>query len=318
MTSALPPEIWAQVYSSVVDYADYYRELKPYLFICRLSYSSIYPRLFETLVVNMASLLEFDKWKIGRLTAPDSDPLLKSRLKRVYLYNWDDGRRTLSVNIVTTIFKRYSSSIERFAYYPIQQHSWTKLFIASTIPSLVNLRFLEVSKSTLTYIVRESKAALSLALLDTLSLGLYKESTKTIDLDTFDFRVLTHFPSLKRIYIATEIEGPILVSLLAQIPSSISTIVVSISENPGREWETLGPRFLYELGFFDSVMIPWKDFKERHYRLEEDPLDDRGEITASRDLLMWSFAREAKEKFNSAYLYAAFRPDYYPKRNKEL
>ncbi|KAH8828712.1 hypothetical protein DL96DRAFT_1595408, partial [Flagelloscypha sp. PMI_526] len=226
---SLPPEIWAQIYSSVVDYANSYSELKPCLFICKLSYVSIYPRLFETFAISMIYPLQFDKWRIACLIAPDPDSLLDSRVKRVFFYDWNELRLAVPVSTVIAILDRYSSSIERIAYFPTVQTSHTSLFMATAVASLRNLKVLEVPMPFLADVLRESKKSpSSLASLDTLSLTWESISTTEVfDLRSFDFNLLKQIKSLKRIFVGTTVEDPPLATLLSQIPVHISPIIVS-------------------------------------------------------------------------------------------
>ncbi|KAH8833255.1 hypothetical protein DL96DRAFT_1585527 [Flagelloscypha sp. PMI_526] len=283
----LPPELWIRIYGILAVLSDSYSELATYLLICKFSYSSLYPRLFETLHPTISSKHSFRDWiQAHRQT-------LAYAAKRIeFTWHIDSD---LIVSILETC-----PNLERVACW---NHSnlFENLEIARALASLPHLRFLQINVMQLSFLfnIRKESSA-SFLQLDTLCLHIWNEDGVQA-LKSIDFLL---FKSLIRLGLNTEdnAEDAVSALLTLSLPLSIKTIVIFENRN---KWTTIPSsiddhRIVYfkQTVFDGSVILSASSsIRERQkYISKEYPWDDWGEITSSKGQCMWLWADEALDE----------------------
>ncbi|KAH8828770.1 hypothetical protein DL96DRAFT_1814105 [Flagelloscypha sp. PMI_526] len=292
-TRELPPELWIQIYGVLATLSDSHREMVAYFLICKLSYNSLYPRLFETLHVSLNHNPSFKQW------FQTHQQILTSAVKRTHI-PWSSN--LVDSDFIVSIFET-CRHVERVACW-VGEESFENLAIARALASLPKLSFLHIYVQQLSFLF-EKREELSTSFLhiEKLSLHFWNEhgtqkmlqALKSIDFSLFKF--------LARLSLNTYTQGStqeILSALLTlDLPSSLNVIVIF---EDGNDWETIpstidDPRIVYyKQSLFEesAILAASISVRERpYYGAGEYPFDDWAEVTSSRDQCLWLWAEEA-------------------------
>ncbi|KAH8828772.1 hypothetical protein DL96DRAFT_1595559 [Flagelloscypha sp. PMI_526] len=281
----LPPELWIQIYNVLATISNSYRELATYLLICKLSYSSLYPRLFETIHVTSSQNYISREWiQAHRQT-------LAYAAKRAHI-RWD-------ANSDLIIFALEACpQLERVACWG-SEDSFENLEVARALSSLPNLVFLQVNVRQLSFLCsKRRELAGSFFQLKKLCIHFWDHRSPQQDLQSIDFSL---FKSLTGLNLTTERRTQDIVSTLLTLELPFALNVIVIIED-GNDWTTIpshsdDPRIVYfKQVIFDrsAIQSASASIRERpKYGVNEYPFDDWDEITSSKDLTIWLWAEEA-------------------------
>ncbi|KAH8828773.1 hypothetical protein DL96DRAFT_1595562 [Flagelloscypha sp. PMI_526] len=284
----LPPELWVQIYNALATLSDSHLELATYLLICKLSHSSLYPRLFETIHVPFGHSYIFLEW------IRTHGQTLAHATKRAHI-RWE-----AEADLIILIFEA-CPQLERVAYWG-NVDTFENLEIARALTSLPNLIFLQLNVLQLSFLFsRRSELSGCFLQIEKLCIHFW-DNYRSLDavkaLKSIDFSL---FKSLTRLNLTMDRETQTIVSTLLtlQLPFSLKVIVIV---EDGNSWTTTpshsnDPRIVYfRQVIFDTVTILSASAAIREspeYDANEYPFDDWGEITSSKEQSIWLWAEEA-------------------------
>ncbi|KAH8828683.1 hypothetical protein DL96DRAFT_1595350 [Flagelloscypha sp. PMI_526] len=289
----LPPELWIQIYSVLATLSDSYRELATYLLICKLSYSSLYPRLFETLHLTFNRKSTLRQWIQTRRES------LSYAVKRAHI-PWESN--PVGSDLIVSVFET-CQQLERVACW-VSEEFFQDLAIARALASLPNLRFLQINVTQLSFILaKRHELSASFHQLDKLCLHFWDNDGPEQAVRALKSIDWTTFKRLTRLSLTTEGNAQIVVDTLlsSELPPSLNIIVIFEDKN---DWTTIpspidDPRIVYykQILFEASAIRPaLASIRERpKYDLGEYPFDDWAEITSSKGQSLWLWAEEAME-----------------------
>ncbi|KAH8828684.1 hypothetical protein DL96DRAFT_1595352 [Flagelloscypha sp. PMI_526] len=290
-TVSIPVDLWIHIYSFIPAISDSYRELLPYMLICKLSYDCIHPRLFETMHI-YPNYMELIRGWILKL--PD---LLEHAVHRVHItcktFGSTDG------DTIATLL-RICKNARRLACW-LPSSLFEHAAIAQAVVSLPNLRFLEINILQLPFLLRNSTEMSPLFRLSRLSIYFWSlpKDKSLLALEGID---LSRFEYLAQLSVVAYSYPDLIISSLLQLklPPALEDIVVFSYV----QWEHENPdsRVIYykrcteESGDEESIRSEVA-LKERPQYLQggDIPLDDWAEITSCPELAVWAWAREAKK-----------------------
>ncbi|KAH8828771.1 hypothetical protein DL96DRAFT_1814106 [Flagelloscypha sp. PMI_526] len=190
----LPPELWAQIYNVLATLSDSYLELSTYLLICKLSYTSLYPRLFETLHVSFRLNPSLREWMTTHRQT------LAYAVKRAHI-PWESHQ--VDSDFIVSILET-CRHLERVACW-ISETSFTNLAIARALTSLPHLVFLQIYVLQLSFLF-EKKEELSASFLqiEKLCLHFWNKGGTQKAIRALESIDLLYFNSLTRLSLTLE------------------------------------------------------------------------------------------------------------------
>ncbi|KAH8828681.1 hypothetical protein DL96DRAFT_1595345 [Flagelloscypha sp. PMI_526] len=295
----LPSELWAQVFTSLTALSDSYKELTTYLLICKLSYSCIAPRLYETLHISSKEYDNLQSWMQGHLET------LQYAVKRVHVPC--EFPSNVQPNVIAQMLD-ICKATERLACWVYddfhEDHS-----IARAIASLPALRYLQINVLQLSFLLNKvPESPLWFNHITCLSIHFWDSDTLEPSLQAFKSVDLAQFESLTRLCLDTEDHPQLILSMVLStaLPPSLKFIVVfddvAACEEIAAHCDDPRVFFYRKTGSSSSILKAALFNRERpKYSGVDSPLDDWGEITASVDQAMWLWVEEAKNQGKNVF-----------------